>query len=422
GGGAKSGGEPGCVGDRWRAERHGFGGGGEGPKVHVVVVEPGQHGTAGGVENLARPPLQPATDLADRVSVDADVDVPLALHLAVDDEQALHWIRANVTVLAVDELGPLTGRPVDVVDSGDIHAARAVTRLPLLPCVVVGVGEPGGLDGAAAAATDVLFTAQAGAPAPWVHVPDVDDAIRFLTDAVVRSPAAAATLAQVLRVGEDADVASAIVIESLAYGMLQAGPEFKAWLAGRTPKGHRPQDEPVVLVEREGDSLTITLNRPAVHNAYDAATRDALAAALELVAADGSITDVHLRGAGPSFSAGGDLAEFGTTPDPTTGHLIRTTRSAAALLATHADRVTAHLHGACVGAGIELPAFAGTVSATGDATFRLPEVAMGLIPGAGGTASIPRRIGRHRTAWLALTGAELDARQAAAWGLVDEVH
>jgi enoyl-CoA hydratase/carnithine racemase len=47
---------------------------------------------------------------------------------------------------------------------------------------------------------------------------------------------------------------------------------------------------------------------------------------------------------------------------------------------------------------------------------------MGLIPGAGGTASIPRRIGRHRTAWLALTGAELDARTAERWGLVDAVE
>ncbi|MGB7052901.1 MAG: enoyl-CoA hydratase/isomerase family protein, partial [Acidimicrobiales bacterium] len=51
----------------------------------------------------------------------------------------------------------------------------------------------------------------------------------------------------------------------------------------------------------------------------------------------------------------------------------------------------------------------------------LPEVAMGLVPGAGGTASLPRRIGRHRTAWLALTGYWLDAPVALRWGLVDEI-
>jgi hypothetical protein len=320
----------------------------------------------------------------------------------------------------VDELGPLAGQPVVVVQAGDGGALDALSRhLPLLPCVVVAVGEPAEID--AGATADVLLTAELDAPAPWVGASDVDAAVAALTHAVRRSPAAAVTLAQVLRVGEHVDAPAAIVLESLAYGLLQAGPEFAAWLAGRSPKPHHEQDEPVVLVERDGDTLTVTLNRPAVHNAYDAATRDGLADALRLAVDDPSIDAVHLKGAGPSFCAGGDLAEFGTTPDPVTGHLIRTTRSAAALLAASADRVTAHVHGACVGAGIELPAFAANVVADQSATFRLPEVAMGLIPGAGGTASIPRRIGRHRTAWLALTGAQLDAATALDWGLVDEI-
>jgi enoyl-CoA hydratase/carnithine racemase len=144
-------------------------------------------------------------------------------------------------------------------------------------------------------------------------------------------------------------------------------------------------------------------------------------AALEVAVADPTIEAVHLRGAGPSFCSGGDLSEFGTTPDPVTAHLVRTTRSAGALLARCAPRVTAHVHGACVGAGCELAAFAGRVVAAADATFRLPELAMGLVPGAGGTAGLPRRIGRQRTAWLALTGEAIDARAALAWGLVDEL-
>jgi enoyl-CoA hydratase/carnithine racemase len=86
-----------------------------------------------------------------------------------------------------------------------------------------------------------------------------------------------------------------------------------------------------------------------------------------------------------------------------------------------AERVTVELHGACVGAGIEIPALAGRIIAKPDTRIRLPEVSMGLIPGAGGTASLPRRIGRHRTAWLALGGAWLDATTALGWGLVDEV-
>ena len=70
---------------------------------------------------------------------------------------------------------------------------------------------------------------------------------------------------------------------------------------------------------------------------------------------------------------------------------------------------------------MELPAFAGRVVAHPDASFVLPEVAMGQIPGAGGTVSLPRRIGRHRTAWLALTGQTIDATTAHSWNLVDEI-
>jgi enoyl-CoA hydratase/carnithine racemase len=84
-------------------------------------------------------------------------------------------------------------------------------------------------------------------------------------------------------------------------------------------------------------------------------------------------------------------------------------------------RARAEVQGACVGAGVELAAWAADVVAAEDAFFRLPEVAMGLIPGAGGTVSLPRRIGRQRTAWLAITGSRLDAATARAWGLVDRI-
>jgi enoyl-CoA hydratase/carnithine racemase len=85
------------------------------------------------------------------------------------------------------------------------------------------------------------------------------------------------------------------------------------------------------------------------------------------------------------------------------------------------NKLVVYVHGSCIGAGVELPAFAARVVATGHTTFRLPELQMGLIPGAGGTASIARRIGRQRAAWLALTGDAIDARLALEWGLLDDV-
>jgi len=156
-----------------------------------------------------------------------------------------------------------------------------------------------------------------------------------------------------------------------------------------------------------------------VRNAYDAAMRDELVQALSLALMDPSIERVVLRGNGPSFCSGGDLRDFGTSDDLVRAHAIRVARHPGVLLHQLADRTEVHVHGACVGAGVELPAFGGRVVASPDAWFRLPELAMGLIPGAGGTVSLPRRIGVGRTLLLALSGIDLRAQDALRWGLVD---
>src|SRR5207245_2169044 len=79
------------------------------------------------------------------------------------------------------------------------------------------------------------------------------------------------------------------------------------------------------------------------------------------------------------------------------------------------------VHGACLGAGIELPAFAARVVAADDTAIGLPEAGLGLVPGAGGTVSITRRAGRQRLLELLITGEPIEAATAHAWGLVDEV-
>jgi enoyl-CoA hydratase/carnithine racemase len=86
------------------------------------------------------------------------------------------------------------------------------------------------------------------------------------------------------------------------------------------------------------------------------------------------------------------------------------------------DKTIAYLHGACIGAGIEMTAFAGHLIAAQGTTFALPEVGFGLVPGAGGTVSMPRRIGRQRTALLALSGQPIDAGLAHQWGLIDAIE
>jgi hypothetical protein len=256
-------------------------------------------------------------------------------------------------------------------------------------------------------------------PDDRIWLPD-ERARARVDDAVARNPTAAAALLDVLGRTAGLDVEAALEIESRAYSDLLAGTEFAAWLEERGPMDPPEPTENPVLLERTGDELVITLNRPERHNAYTAAMRDALVAALELAVLD-PVLHVTLRGAGRSFCSGGDLAEFGTTTDPDLAHAIRMEQSAGRLLARIADRLTVEVKGACTGAGIELAAFAGHIVADPRTFFRLPEVRMGLIPGAGGTVSVPRRIGPERTAYLALTGMRLHARDALAWGLVDEL-
>lgn len=130
---------------------------------------------------------------------------------------------------------------------------------------------------------------------------------------------------------------------------------------------------------------------------------------------------MELTGRGRCFSVGGDLTEFGTVPDPAAGHIVRGLSVPGQFLAACADRVHAHVHGACIGSGVEFPAFAGRVTADAGAHFQLPEVGLGLNPGAGGCVGIARRIGRQRLAWLALTGKRIRAQRALEWGLVDEI-
>lgn len=248
-------------------------------------------------------------------------------------------------------------------------------------------------------------------------------------------PMASAALVQLLRQGDNLSVEQALQMESLTYSTLQHGTEFEAWLSQQGPKDsalkigqsantidtHNAK-QPVVLCNRDdAQRLRVTLNRPAKHNAFSAAMRDELHTALLLAEADTSIEEVVLAGNGRSFCAGGDLDEFGLARDAAQAHLTRTTRSPALLIHSIRHRVSAQLHGACIGAGIEMTAFAAHVVATSEAFFALPEVGFGLVPGAGGTVSVPRRIGRHRAAALALSGQRIDAPTALAWGLIDAI-
>ena len=350
---------------------------------------------------------------------------------------AAELARALLVPDAGEAFGPIAGPGAIVLDLDRSAAeprlttprdfARILAELPNLPCVTIAMGrigerraaQVGGRDlsaadpdlAALAAACDVRLEARG----------ELDD---FLFG-FEKTPCSALAFVQLLRgMTPGLPIAQGLVAESFVYSTLQSGPEFQRWLAGRQASGRTPRSDmgPACLLEREGSRLEIRLNRPGKHNAFSRALRDALCEGLVVALADPSLEEVVLKGEGKSFCSGGDLDEFGSFPDPATAHVVRTMRSPALLLSRLAGRVRSEIHGACIGAGIELPAFTDRIVADEDCFIELPEVRLGLVPGAGGTVSITRRIGRQRTAWLGLSGRRLDARTALAWGLVDEVR
>jgi len=252
-----------------------------------------------------------------------------------------------------------TSGPLVAVELGGMASAaaleRAVQRAGDQDGPLVGIG--GGTPAARALAPylDVTLARIAERPES-VACEDPDEALDALASAARRNPQAALVLAGVLRAGAALPVRAALDLESFAYSTLLGGTEFAAWLADRGPRPLPPDVPDPVTVDRTGGLLRITLNRPERRNAYGRAVRDALVEALTIAELDPTVEEVVLTGAGPVFSAGGDLAEFGTTPDLTTAHFVRTRGGAGLPLHRLRDRVTARVHGFCVGAGIELPA------------------------------------------------------------------
>ena len=240
-----------------------------------------------------------------------------------------------------------------------------------------------------------------------------------LETSVAAHPQTSATLFELLPRLEGLSLREALIEESLAYGRLQGGEEHIAWLASRKAEAVLPAGD--LRLSREDSLLEITLNRPDAHNAIDRSMRDALREAFTISALDPEVEHVRLRANGKAFCIGGDLAEFGTTRDPATAHAIRLETLPAFAIVDCADKMEVHVQGPCIGAGLEMAAFAKRMSATHDAWFQLPELSMGLIPGAGGCVSVPRRIGWQRTALMILSGRRVPTRTALDWGLIDEI-
>ena len=320
-----------------------------------------------------------------------------------------------IDYLGADHFSALGGSPVLIVDA-------ASWKRPALPiqAIIVGVDRKGDLPPVNDQEFDVLLTTCGAAPRPWISLDraELDNRVQKLVNSVNANPVAATIAAQVLRLASALALPDAIKVESFAYSALLGGKEFHQWLSVTNQENPNPVAGEPVKVHREQDHIHLTLDDPANRNAMSATMRDALFEALANILDDPSEPDVTLDASGKCFSTGGSLPEFGTARDLGEAHVVRSLHSCATLLDALGARATVKLHGACVGSGIEIAAAAHHRIAAPDAWFQLPELSMGLIPGAGGTATVARAIGRHRTMWMLLSAKRIGAAQALDWGLV----
>ena len=177
-----------------------------------------------------------------------------------------------------------------------------------------------------------------------------------------------------------------------------------------------------VLTTRDGAVATVTLDRPAVLNALDARTVQTLTAVMTDLGQDEGIRCVVLTGAGDrAFIAGADIGELAQLTPTGARAVADAGHRLCALIEGLGKPVIAAINGFALGGGCEIAMSCTLRVAATTAKLGQPEIALGLIPGFGGTQRLPRLVGRCRALEMLLTGAPIDAEEARRIGLVNRV-
>ncbi|HYE45364.1 MAG TPA: enoyl-CoA hydratase-related protein, partial [Caulobacter sp.] len=170
----------------------------------------------------------------------------------------------------------------------------------------------------------------------------------------------------------------------------------------------------VTDLTNEGDVAVITLNSPPV-NALSANVRDGLHDGFKAAIADDSVKSIVLICDGRTFIAGADISEFGGAQK---GASLFDVQS---MMENSPKPVVAAIHGTALGGGLEVALVAHYRVAVPSAKLGLPEVNLGLLPGAGGTQRLPRIVGAEKALEMMTSGSHVPAKAANAMGLVDEL-
>ncbi len=171
---------------------------------------------------------------------------------------------------------------------------------------------------------------------------------------------------------------------------------------------------PVITTHRDGDVLVVVSDNPPV-NALGSAVRQGLAEAIKTAASDDSVKAVVIVGQGRTFFAGADITEFGKPPvEPGLPQVVD-------LIEASPKPVIAAIHGTALGGGLEVALGCHYRVAVPSAKVGLPEVKLGILPGAGGTQRLPRVIGVEAALPMIVSGDPISAQKAENLGLIDRI-
>ena len=179
------------------------------------------------------------------------------------------------------------------------------------------------------------------------------------------------------------------------------------------------QTEAAVLTTRSGAVAWLTLNRPQAMNSINEEVRTQLPAALRAADADPAVRVIVIKGAGErAFCAGADIKGFTEAPTPAKFRQARLQGHWIDAFDATKKPLIASIHGYCLGGGLEIALGCDIRIAADDATFALPEVSRGTLPGAGGTQRLSRMIGMGRALDMLLSAERIDAAEAMRIGLI----
>ncbi|WP_438278854.1 3-hydroxyacyl-CoA dehydrogenase NAD-binding domain-containing protein [Nitrobacter sp.] len=170
----------------------------------------------------------------------------------------------------------------------------------------------------------------------------------------------------------------------------------------------------VVELERHGEIAVVTVDNPPV-NALSAAVRRGVLQVVQTAVADSAVKAIVLRCAGRTFIAGADITEFGKPPQPPA------LAEVIAALDNSPKPTVAAIHGTALGGGLEVALGCHFRVAAKEAKLGLPEVKLGLLPGAGGTQRLPRAVGPELAVRMIVGGEPISAAEALEHGLIDAI-